>query len=168
MELPWENTLSNAHSDAFEAAILHSIGIKTHIVNQDALETNGTRKTLNFGHTSGHALESWAIAQSEDLKHGEAVAWGMRVALKMSELHADCPKSKPGDFDGVSRSLAGLIPLPCVPPDATTLWERMRSDKKNLGDQVKVVLLDGPGCPKIDVTVALSDFEEALLQLPDA
>ena len=168
LELPWERTLSDAHPDAFEAAIVHSIGIKAHIVNQDALETNGTRKTLNFGHTSGHALESWALAQSEDLKHGEAVAWGMRIALKMSELHAECPESKPGDFDGASRSLAALIPLPCVPPDAATLWEWMRSDKKNLGDQVKVVLLDGPGCPKIDVTVALADFEEALLQLPVA
>ena len=168
LDLPWENTLTAADSEAFEAAIHSSILIKSGIVNQDAHETEGTRKTLNFGHTSGHALESWAMAQSEDLKHGEAVAWGMRLALKMSELHPECPRAKLGDFDRASRSLAELIPLPCVPPDAATLWEWMRSDKKNRGDQVKVVLLDGVGRPKIDLNVTLSDFEQALSQLPNA
>ena len=167
-ELPWENTLKSAQPEAFEGAIIESIAIKSNIVDQDALETNGTRKTLNFGHTSGHALESWAMEQSADLKHGEAVAWGIRIALKMSELHADCPQVKPGEFDGVSRSLATLIPLPCGIPDAEVLWNIMGHDKKNQGEQVKVVLLNGPGCPKVDVNVTLEDFQQALSQLPSS
>lgn len=167
-ELPWENTLKSAQPEAFEGAIIESIAIKSNIVDQDALETNGTRKTLNFGHTSGHALESWAMEQSADLKHGEAVAWGMRIALKMSEFHAECPQVKPGEFDGVSRSLATLIPLPCGIPDAEVLWNIMGHDKKNQGEQVKVVLLNGPGCPKVDVNVTLEDFQQALSQLPSS
>jgi len=166
-ELPWEKTLESANAEAFEAAILRSISIKSNIVDQDALETKGTRKTLNFGHTSGHALESWAMAQSLEVKHGEAVAWGMRLALKMSEFSSDCPQVKPGDFDGISRSLATLIPLPCAVPDAEVLWEFMRSDKKNLGEQVNVVLLNGLGCPRVDVNVTLADFEQALAGLPE-
>ena len=106
------------------------------------------------------------MGQSIDLKHGEAVAWGMRIALKLSELNESCPNCASGDFDGVSRSLMELIPLPCNVPDAPVLWEFMRSDKKNEGDQVKVVLLDGPGRPKFDQEVTLTDLEQAILQLP--
>ncbi len=165
-QLPWEDTMRNAQPQAFEEAILYSIGIKSNIVDQDPTETKGARKTLNFGHTTGHALEAWAMGQSIDLKHGEAVAWGMRIALKLSELNESCPNCASGDFDGVSRSLMELIPLPCNVPDAPVLWEFMRSDKKNEGDQVKVVLLDGPGRPKFDQEVTLTDLEQAILQLP--
>ncbi|HHG84983.1 MAG TPA: 3-dehydroquinate synthase, partial [Bacteroidetes bacterium] len=56
--------------------IASSIQIKADIVALDPRE-DGPRKGLNFGHTVGHALESWFMDQTKSLLHGEAVAMGM-------------------------------------------------------------------------------------------
>lgn len=147
-----------AHAEAasLESAILDSVRIKQHIVEEDPLEQNGNRKVLNFGHTIGHAFESWAMDNETDLKHGEAIAWGMRVALKMSELRPDCPGAPAGHFEEVSHYIASAVPISCPVPDAAALWALMQSDKKNVGGRVQVVLLNGFGCP---VPHAEVDFE---------
>ena len=46
----------------------------------------GLRKTLNFGHTIGHAIESQALLKGRDLLHGEAIAIGMVVETILSEM----------------------------------------------------------------------------------
>ena len=53
-----------------------SILIKKNIVESDPFE-QGLRKVLNFGHTIGHALESYALTTKTPLLHGEAIAAGM-------------------------------------------------------------------------------------------
>ena len=54
--------------------------IKEDVVSLDMKET-GLRKILNFGHTVGHALESYYLEKENYLTHGEAVALGMYSAL---------------------------------------------------------------------------------------
>src|SRR5690606_39336392 len=57
--------------------ILEAIRIKAEIVNRDPLE-QGSRRLLNFGHTLGHAFETWSLRNDKSpLTHGEAVAMGM-------------------------------------------------------------------------------------------
>lgn len=57
--------------------ILEAIRIKAEIVNRDPLE-QGARRLLNFGHTLGHAFETWSLRNDKSpLTHGEAVAMGM-------------------------------------------------------------------------------------------
>ena len=56
--------------------IKRSVSIKKDIVEQDPTE-KGLRKILNFGHTIGHAIESYYLNRGLPLKHGEAVAIGM-------------------------------------------------------------------------------------------
>lgn len=64
-------------------SIKESIEIKAKIVAQDPTE-NGLRKSLNFGHTLGHALETWSLKNDKDILHGEAVAQGMIWAIQLS------------------------------------------------------------------------------------
>ncbi|MES2479937.1 MAG: 3-dehydroquinate synthase [Bacteroidota bacterium] len=59
---------------------------KNRIVLEDEQEKN-IRKTLNFGHTAGHAFETLCY-----LKHGHAVALGMILSLIASEMVLDFPK----------------------------------------------------------------------------
>jgi len=136
------------------------------VVNQDFEERTGARKVLNFGHTVGHALESWALSKDLELKHGEAVAWGMRVALKMSEGHAACPLVQAGAFDAVSRSIDRLIPLPCGLPSADLLWDLMCKDKKNTEGEVNMILLNGAGQPILNATVSFEAVKHAIHNLP--
>lgn len=145
-----------------EAAILESIRFKLDIVDRDQRETAGIRQWLNLGHTAGHALESWAMEQGLDLHHGEAVAWGLRVALTLSEQHGACPQAEPGCFSSASALIEALIPLPVKPPEAKTLWPLMLTDKKNSDGQVNMVLLNGQGQPVYPVCVTAEAFEGAV------
>ncbi|MBI4212007.1 MAG: hypothetical protein HY540_05155, partial [Deltaproteobacteria bacterium] len=57
----------------------HAIAAKQRIVAQDPYEKNGKREVLNLGHTVGHVYEAYY-----GMPHGEAIAHGLRFALKWS------------------------------------------------------------------------------------
>ena len=82
--------------------------IKAEIVSADERE-GGLRRVLNFGHTAGHALE--AVSGYGRLRHGEAVALGMRVALALGEARGVTPAA-------LARRVIGLLdrlgPVPSV------------------------------------------------------
>jgi 3-dehydroquinate synthase len=83
----WEDLIKIQHPDAasIEAFIAQSMEIKQEIVNADCFEKN-IRKTLNFGHTIGHAIESLCLADEKPILHGEAVALGMICETYLSFL----------------------------------------------------------------------------------
>lgn len=124
---------------------------KRKIVDSDERETKGPRETLNFGHTLGHAIES--SAGLGVLRHGEAVIWGMRAALRLSHRCSGLQASFAAEAE---RFLATLpVPLPRrVEP--RRLLESARRDKKARGGRARFVLLRAPGRP---VTAFVSDKE---------
>ncbi len=124
---------------------------KRRIVSLDERETKGPRELLNFGHTLGHALES--AAGLGVLRHGEAVIWGMRAALRLSHLRAGL---KAGFASEAERFLATLpVPLPRrVEPQR--LVALARRDKKARAGRARFVLLRAPGKP---VVTAVSDAD---------
>ena len=72
---------------AYEEAVWRSVRAKARIVRTDERErADGPRTALNFGHTTGHAIER--VLDYRRLRHGEAVAIGMRVAVALSLAHA--------------------------------------------------------------------------------
>lgn len=123
--------------------IKKSAQIKQNIVNQDPHE-KGIRVQLNLGHTVAHALETLAVANGEDLRHGEAVAWGLAFTIKASNIHTDLQNRITKDIN---------INL----PKAEEMWEVMGSDKKNKSGNVTDVMLTETG-PVLDFIWNKSEF----------
>lgn len=67
--------------------INHSIEIKSEVVDNDPYE-EGERKILNFGHTIGHAIETYFLETPQRLLHGEAIAVGMICEAFLSNKFA--------------------------------------------------------------------------------
>jgi 3-dehydroquinate synthase len=116
-----------------ERIIADAVRIKTEVVSADERE-GGLRRILNFGHTVGHALE--AETQYSRFLHGEAVAFGMRVATVLSERVTDLKEG--ADID---RVIVNYGPIPSLSGiSAGNLAKRLVSDKKTIQGNVHFVL----------------------------
>ncbi len=83
----WDQ-LIQIHKLEVETVVPHiqiSMNIKQDVVEKDFHESN-IRKTLNFGHTIGHAVESLCLQQENPILHGEAVAMGMIAEAHLAYL----------------------------------------------------------------------------------
>ncbi|MFD2518694.1 3-dehydroquinate synthase [Salinimicrobium flavum] len=128
--------------------ILESIEIKQGIVKQDPRE-EGLRKSLNFGHTLGHAIESLFMEKpSEKLLHGEAVAIGMVLAAYLSHRLEDLSKESMEEIRERILSLYGQVDIPAE--DQEKIIDLLKFDKKNEGGKINFVLLRKIGDPVID------------------
>jgi len=130
------HALLNRDPSFVRDAVARAIGIKAAVVAGDPNETS-QRAILNYGHTVGHALER--VLGFGRLRHGEAVAWGMEVAARISLLADACgPESVTAQ-----RALlcdAGLLAdRPAV--SHTKLIDAMRHDKKSQSGEPRWVLL---------------------------
>lgn len=96
----------------------------------------GLRQILNLGHTVGHALET--VTRYQRLRHGEAVALGLLVALRLSEL-AEL-RAQVSEL----LSAAGL-PVTIDGIDADAVIAATTRDKKRTGAKVPFVLVRAPG-----------------------
>ncbi len=127
----------------FPLPLLHwAIAEKARLVSLDFHEEN-IRKTLNFGHTFGHAFEALALKQNRPVTHGQAVAHGMVCELYLSCLLADCPKNL---FTRTARMISrhyGILQY--KKEDIPGLLDYMRNDKKNRNGQIFPVLLQAAG-----------------------
>ena len=124
--------------------VARSIAIKARIVEQDERE-GGLRRVLNLGHTVGHALELLANPPGfadAVLTHGEAVAYGMRAALRLSRRHAGLA----GKDERRALDLLARFPLPKLPAlDRDALLAAMGRDKKREGAAVHSVVVPALG-----------------------
>lgn len=136
----------------------NTVEVKTAIVEQDPTEKH-LRKILNFGHTLGHALESYALEHEIDLLHGEAIAAGMLIETQAAVLQGLCnshllarltAKITPHySFEGLNLKAQDLAPY-------------LNHDKKNHLQEVRFALLADAGQPLIDQPLEWSFIEEAL------
>ena len=122
-------------SDTMLAAIVRSIEIKAGIVARDERE-EGLRKTLNFGHTIGHAIE---LVSGFSLLHGEAIAIGMALEARLAEAAG---VAEPGTADAVIGALRAFS-LPTTLPDSfesEAVITAMGSDKKARAGKTRFAL----------------------------
>jgi 3-dehydroquinate synthase len=116
-----------------ERIVSDAVRIKAEVVSADERE-GGLRRILNFGHTVGHALE--AETQYSRFLHGEAVAFGMRVATFLAERVSDLKEG--ADID---RVIVNYGPIPSLSGiSAGNLAKRLVSDKKTIQGHVHFVL----------------------------
>jgi 5-deoxy-5-amino-3-dehydroquinate synthase len=138
------------------AAVRIKAAVVAAVVREDPANRRG-RAILNYGHTLAHALET---AGRYDLRHGEAVAVGLRYAAHLARRLDRIDDERVAHHDAVlaAYELDGALPADC---DPTTLVELMRRDKKALDGLTFV--LDGPDgvevVPGVDPTLATEVLE---------
>lgn len=131
--------------------------IKAEVVSADERE-QGLRRILNFGHTVGHALE--AITKYRLLRHGEAVAYGMRAASALAVQRRTWPAETHAQLCAL---LDGMGPLPSVATlSAAECLEAMARDKKVIAGRLHFVLPTAIGATTIVDDVTTRDLRKAL------
>ena len=145
-----QNKSDFVSSSEFANLIACHCGFKASIVANDEREstsrTDGkSRRVLNFGHTTAHALET--ITNYRFFRHGEAVGYGMLVA---GELSRNLGLIDSGELKSVREAVSLCGPLPRADNlDTNEIIRALRHDKKSVGGQINWVLLEGIGRPKI-------------------
>jgi 3-dehydroquinate synthase len=141
--------------------IAHSINIKAEVVRQDPTE-KGLRKILNFGHTIGHAVESYFLTQpKKKLLHGEAIAVGMITESYLSHQRNLLDLSSLEHIEEFIFSVFGRVEI--TEADIEQILPLTLQDKKNRDGKVKTVLLEGLGKAKFDVEISAREMREALM-----
>ena len=114
--------------------LAESVRLKAQVVSADEKEGD-LRRVLNFGHTIGHALE--AATNYRTFLHGEAVAWGMIAATKISAEIGLCDSTA---YDCVVKAIRAWGPLPKVTVQTKKALKLMQSDKKTEAGTVHFVV----------------------------
>ena len=154
-----DNSLLDLDSDNYLDFIEKAATIKEDIVSLDMKET-GLRKILNFGHTIGHALESYYLEKENYLTHGEAVALGIYSALYLSVKYCGLDDKWLFFYEMWFKGNLNLMNLNGFDVDA--IYSYLSYDKKNKGGKPQFVLISAPGKPKIDVEVFDEDIKESI------
>lgn len=134
-------------------ATAHAAACKEEIVALDPCE-KGLRRVLNLGHTAGHAFECVAAETGNPISHGEAVAHGLLLALRLSTEFEDLPREEVDLYR--ERILERYYrPLPFGAEKIERLVELMMHDKKNSREgSVSFVLLKSIGQPVQSVAIS--------------
>ena len=154
------NELKNSDYLQIEAQAIHrSVEIKNEVVTEDPHE-KGLRKILNFGHTIGHAVETYAlINDKKPLTHGEAIAVGMICEAFLSQKNNTLSSE---DLNDVTAYISGLYPTYHIKKESfKQLMEFMQSDKKNENGKIMFSLLSRIGKCDYNCRVSESDILES-------
>ena len=136
-----------------------SMKIKQNVVKIDFREEN-IRKTLNFGHTVGHAIESLFLKKNTPILHGEAVAMGMICETQISLLEN---LLSPNDAEEIIIGIRRFFPKLTI-SDFTEeeILGLMNNDKKNEGGKINFSLLTSIGISVFDQSIDLKNIATAL------
>jgi len=151
----WAELLSfnfeNIDYDALQEIIAHSVAIKEWHVENDLTEQH-IRKALNFGHTIGHAFESYAMKTAHPILHGYAVVYGMIAELYLSVKQCGLSME---ELKTISDWLIGRYgKFEIKNTDYEALYQLMTHDKKNEGNRINFTLI--PEIGKVDINVDCS------------
>jgi 3-dehydroquinate synthase len=158
------NKIKIIHSEdelTTDEVIYHSAKIKASIIEEDPNE-GGLRKILNFGHTVGHALESFFM-DNTTISHGHAVALGM-----CAESYISFKKNRitSSEFKEIERTITTSFPMISLAPDAIEkVIQLMYQDKKNDKGRICCTLLNGIGSANYDMILNEEEIAMALLHL---
>ena len=146
----------------FDELIYNSIEIKNNIVQLDPTE-NGIRKGLNFGHTLGHAIESYFLEnENKDLLlHGEAIAAGMilesYISWKKKLISAE-------EYVQIKTTINSIFEnILFEENDLSPIIELLIHDKKNEFGNIQFALIEGIGKIKINQEVENELIKQAFL-----
>lgn len=155
----WKKIKADSELKDVSHYLYRSIELKNKFVKQDPLEKN-SRKSLNFGHTIGHAVESVLLNTSDELLHGEAVIVGMIAESYISYKKKLITKVQLEEIVNTIRSSYTLAPIHVQHFEAIDML--ILNDKKNHKGKSLFVLLNGIGACKINQVVTPSQVKASL------
>ena len=157
----WENVLKfdleTIDFGKLKSLLERTIRIKERIVKKDPFEAN-IRKSLNLGHTFGHAFESWSYKTDKPALHGYAVMWGLICELYLSIIKLDFPKEELLRLKYLVKDYYGTFDFSCK--EYESLYELMTHDKKNDSKEINFTLLAGIGDIHINQTATKEEIFE--------
>lgn len=158
----WEElkSIDKIDNSNIDNLVYRSVEIKNKVVSEDPTE-QGLRKILNFGHTLGHAIESYFLENGDKtpLLHGEAIAIGMILEAYISAVQNSLSKD---ELENITRCFIKYFEKVEINDiDQDIIIKLLRHDKKNSHGKVKFVLLDAIGSPRIDYEVSKDLILEA-------
>lgn len=148
-----------ANKQAVERLLVKSISLKNAIVLADPFD-KGRRKSLNFGHTLGHAIESLFLGSEQEWLHGEAIVAGMIL-----ESHIAFQKKLISQkiLNEISTALViAFEPRRLQEKYLPKMMELMANDKKTSGGTLQMALIDKIGSCRVDVKVTAPQVQKAL------
>lgn len=147
--------ISNLNTDDLDQLVYQSIQIKNEIVSQDLTE-KGIRKSLNFGHTLGHAIESYFLENENKptLLHGEAIAIGLILESYLSlELNLITKE----EYAEIKYYISDIFePVVFTSEDVEKIISLLIFDKKNEFGKIQFALLNGIGGISLNQNVSNS------------
>ncbi len=148
----WEN-------QEWRTIIEKSVSIKRDVVEKDPKEA-GLRKILNYGHTIGHAFESFYLDGPKHLLHGEAIAAGMIAEAFLSHQKAGLSLEELQAIIDRLKTIFGLIAI--EEQEIDEIVALCKQDKKNVGSSVRFSLLRKIGACDYDIAVSTQEIKEAI------
>lgn len=140
--------------------IYQSIQIKLKITEQDPYEKN-VRKALNFGHTIGHAIESYWLSREKWILHGHAIAAGMILETKLSVLRAELSNEQAAYIiDSIRKNIE---PAKVNADMIVDMISYMQKDKKNDLASINFSLIEEISKPALDIKVTEEEISKLIL-----
>lgn len=143
--------------------IQKSIQIKERVVQLDPKE-KGIRKSLNFGHTLGHAIETHFLTKPKEkhLLHGEAISIGMILAAHLSFQTQDFPLEFAHEISSFLKTIyKQRIPFEIAANDILSVLDLVKHDKKNDRGKTNFILLSTIGEALLDCQITKEEILEA-------
>src|ERR1700748_631021 len=139
----WKQLKNSDLKNPSAELVYKSVEIKNKVVIEDPHE-KGIRKSLNFGHTIGHAVETYSLVNDENpLTHGEAIAIGMICEAGLSNMKIGLSDA---DLIEIQETINNLYPKYEIAETCyKTLYNIMLKDKKNQNGKINCTLLTSIG-----------------------
>lgn len=156
----WTQIQNHSLSDQpWEMLLPHSVNVKLKVVMADPYE-KGLRKTLNAGHTIGHAVETFLLQENRKILHGEAVAVGLVCEAFLARERNMLTQE---ELEGIHRYILRIFgKVQLDTGDDEAIAKLTSQDKKNKGNKILCVLLDGIGSARWDCEIRQEEVKRAL------
>lgn len=156
----WDTLKDITGFENMDKLIYTSVSIKNEVVQIDPTEQH-LRKTLNYGHTLGHAIESYFLESEEHdlLLHGEAIAIGMILEGFLSYKLTGLTKN---ELEDIKKTFLTRYPKTSfTKKDIDIILTLLKFDKKNSHGNINFVLLKSIGKTAIDIKVTPELLKES-------
>jgi 3-dehydroquinate synthase len=158
------NEINKISAAELQKIIEQSIKIKSNIVKNDYKET-GERKVLNFGHTIGHAIESYALQLNKTIPHGYAIAWGIIAELQLAQQYCNMPNIEINQIEKyIHTNYKNVFNFKFSSEELNIYLE---NDKKNIDNQISFSLLEKIGKPTYNIYCNEQDVKKAINYLEE-